>query len=92
MVQLIKRVGSKKRTQKRQTFSGLTFLGFSQNKYFSTLNFYKFMKFSTENEKKESFVETLKRLSGLGKPHHEIHKPNPYQQARKVRFFSQLKK
>jgi len=37
------------------------------------------MKFSTENEKKESFVETLKRLTGLGKPHHEIHRPNPYQ-------------
>ena len=89
MVQLIKRVGSKKKEPKNAILSqGLTFLGFSQNKYFSTLNFYKFMKFSTENEKKESFVETLKRLSGLGKPHHEIHKPNPYQQARKETGFT----
>jgi len=46
------------------------------------------MKFSTENEKKESFVETLKRLTGLGKPHHEIHRPNPYQQARKETSFT----
>jgi len=43
-------------------------------------------------EKNESFIETLKRVTGLGKPHHEIHKPNPYQQARKVHFFLQLKK
>jgi len=48
------------------------------------------MQIFNENPKKEneSFVETLKRLTGLGKPHHEIHRPNPYQQARKETAFT----
>jgi len=40
------------------------------------------------SEKNESFIETLKRVTGLGKPHHEIHRPNPYQQARKETSFT----
>ncbi|TAE04333.1 MAG: hypothetical protein EAZ97_00310, partial [Bacteroidetes bacterium] len=48
------------------------------------------MQIFNENPKKEneSFVETLKRVTGLGKPHHEIHRPNPYQQARKETSFT----
>jgi len=38
--------------------------------------------------KKESFLETLKRITGIGKPHHEIHRPNPYSQARKETNFT----
>ena len=40
------------------------------------------------SEKNESFIETLKRVTGLGKPHHEIHRPNPYEKARKETAFT----